>query len=144
MKKIILILILSGSISVCFGQRFYEDAPPKNKFRISASGGIGYRIAKAPPGYESSEYMKQIRLGSEFQADAAYFLPNGTGIGMKYFLFSNAGSGNLNGIDVISNIHISYIGPIMQQSIRLHSLRSKIMYGISLGYMGYKDDGWMD
>lgn len=129
---------------VGFSQNFSGDE--KSKFRIGLSGGVAYRIAKSPGhfGDNVDNYIKDLRFGQEFNADATYFFRESIGVGIKYSSFWAAASTHNPTPSILSNINIFYLGPIFYSKIPINSARSKLFYGVSVGYMRYKDDGWID
>lgn len=130
--KYILIPFLLLNCSFLFAQDF-------SKFRLSLGYGMGYRLAKAALGIDAN-YIKDLRLGEEINADATYFTGSLIGVGLKYSYFlSGASSPGL-----MSNVRIHYIGPIFYNRLRLNSERSKLLVGASIGYINYQEDAWVN
>lgn len=110
-----------------------------SKYRLSLGYGQGYRFGKPAKG-TNQEYIKDIRLGDDVSADASLYINPVNSLGLKYTYFLSAGSAP----NVLSNINIHYIGPVFYTHLPLKSERSKLLYGASLGYIIYRDDGWLN
>lgn len=140
MKKITLI----GLIVFCSPRWVNINAQIElnNKIRTTISSGFEYRLGKTAPGVDKY-YIKGIRSGENLNADISYYFKSSSAIGLKYTSFWSAGT-TFNVPNVISNINVSYLGPILYTNIPLHSQKSILSYGLSLGYIYYKDDGWIN
>lgn len=137
------IVILLSVNSYLLHAQTYMSKGIQPKLRIAATGYFGQRIGKAAPGADV-QYVKDIRRGADFNADASYYLNANLALGIKYSGFWTAGSTFTGSPNVISNINITYVGPILYTNIPLSSKRSLLSSGVSLGYIRYTDDGWIN
>ncbi|MGJ7032384.1 hypothetical protein [Niabella hirudinis] len=135
LKKIVLAALVSLPFLATYAQDIETPSP---RLRISASGGYAYRLGKKP---SSNDYYKNISRGPAFEAGFSYFFNRQSGIGIKYSEFSSSGSGNLvTGQFASSNIKIRYAGPVYQTRLISYSGNFHFLSGISLGYLGYRDN----
>ncbi|MGV8092595.1 MAG: hypothetical protein AB2L24_12110 [Mangrovibacterium sp.] len=141
---------------VKISQKGHKRTINHQRFRLSMNGGPGYRIGKIsgsiPRKYH--DYMKELKKGIHFSGDAAFFINETTGLGVKYSRFMSdnemgeSGSGYGYGYGygyeppyLSDDITISFIGPML--STRSYSVNKKNAFysNFSLGYLGYHDQG---
>jgi len=127
---------------------FKPVVPYTSKWRIAASGGLSWRIARLSPdlnGYER-KYLKDLKSGKGFDASAAYYFNDLIGVGIKYNLFlsyasvmaySSTGlSGTLS-----DDMSIFFIGPKFCSRYASRTKMNTFIMDLAAGYMGYKDIG---
>ena len=123
-------------------------------FRLSLNGGGAYRIGRISSDYitELRDYMKELKWGSQFSADATWFISESVGFGLKFnhYMSSNSIANvsadvNHDGITEYGNmsddIGITFFGP-MVSTVSYSANRSNAFFGnFGLGYLGYHDEG---
>jgi hypothetical protein len=159
MKQTILITMLcfiSGTLFSVSAQETYKHP----RFRVSASGGLGYMIAKGTTSYGSGDINKEkikkferdLRWSPTFNADAHYLLDSDWGIGAKYIFATGSAEGEGFIFDPYDAVHyqvgdvsekqfINYAGPSFYGS---HSLGSNenlyLISSYSIGYAWLRDE----
>lgn len=135
-KKYLLLSIAITCCCICQAQIFEPDY---SKLRLAASGGYAYRLGKKQA---DDQYFQDISQGPVFNAGLIYFLNRKHGIGLDYSLFSTAGSLTVPG--VVSNIKITYIGASYNFRQPVFNEKAAWISGIGVGYIGYRDQGWIN
>lgn len=125
-------------------------------FRLSLSGGVSYRLGKIPtdlPG-EFKDYLKELKWGTHFTADASWFTSETLGFGLKYsrYVASNSladvnvdvdGDGRIDHGKMSDDITISFVGPTVS-TIHYSANKKNAFFGnLGLGYLTYRDQGEM-
>lgn len=113
--------------------------PEYSKLRLAVSGGYAYRLGKKP---SDNAYFRDISRGPVFNAGLIYFLNRNHGLGADYSLFSTAAS--MVSPDILSNIKITYIGASYRFRQPVFNEKAAWLSGIGIGYMGYRDQGWIN
>lgn len=120
----------------CYAQIFEPDY---SKLRLAVSGGYAYRLGKKP---NNSNYFRDISRGPVLTAGLTYFLNAKHGLGADYSLFSTAAS--MTNPSLISNIKITYIGASYRFRQPFFDSKAAWIAGVGVGYMGYRDHGWVN
>jgi hypothetical protein len=113
--------------------------------RWRAGLGVGWSqrtaaIADDVPA-QLKEYMRNLKSGLSYNADASYFFSEKVGMGIKYNQhYSTAEIGSHSQL-MRDEIRIHYVGPFL--SARLYGKRQKnsLVLNVALGYTAYKDVG---
>lgn len=124
------------------------------KIRISVNGGYSYRFAKISGSVpdEYHDYMKKLKSGHHFSADAAYFLSESIGLGLKFSQFNSKenfgtiftdldGDGITDTGKMNDNISISFIGPMIASQIPSANSKNALFSNLAIGVLSYKDNG---
>lgn len=152
MRTITSLLLILFLIQLSFAQSPEEPSENTQQFRIAVQGGYGYRIAPLskdiPP--DLVNYSKNLKSGYSVGLDAAYFVKPNWGLGLKYSQFGTEQSiGNVNiSFDdgssaygtMADKISIIFVGPSYISQYSLNNPDHTFFGGISLGYMGYRDE----
>lgn len=138
-----------------------EVIPQPSRWRLSASGGLGYRVASFRDGKNelinqgfssiaADKYIRELRLGPKFSGQAHYLFNSVYGAGIDYQFFQSSGeiSGNLDPQDGVTlfygnvedNIYINYVGPSFIYSDWLSSASLKFYAQISMGLTMYREE----
>ena len=126
-----------------------QEAAPK--IRVDLQGGLATRVGKVDNSLSDDlqKYVKGLKRGTQYGADAIYFLSNGYGFGIKYSKFnsSNSAYGSFTYDDGTSEtgwlsdrIGITFIGPFMTYSTAVLGTSHVLMLNAGIGYLGYRDD----
>lgn len=119
-----------------------------DRWRVSLSGGYGYRPAKlnASVPSEFASYAKKLKSGWVLDGAAYYFLNPKLGLGLHANRFASSNSladvsvtdiyGNTQYGTMSDNISITFIGPGAAFRRTFHQ-GNTFLVGASLGYMGY-------
>ena len=122
-----------------------------SQFRLAIGGGFSYTLAKVPKGLEptADDYLRSLKSGFHFRADANYFFNRQFGIGLKYSYFGSKGSvenirflddqGNIIHLDISDEISNNFIGPTFLIRFLGPVNKNAFIVSISMGYMGYKN-----
>ncbi|WP_114791656.1 outer membrane beta-barrel protein [Niabella yanshanensis] len=132
-------LLLTIAIACCYPSHAQIFEPDYSKLRVAVSGGYAYRLGKKPSG---DPYFRDISQGPVFNAGLIYFFNSKHGLGADYSLFSTAGS--LASPSVLSNIKIAYFGASYHFRQPVFNEKAEWLSGIGVGYIGYRDQGWID
>jgi hypothetical protein len=153
MKKLLLIatILLTGTQTIT-AQRYRGFEPEYPKFRIGLQGGWSYRIAELspsiPPAFRS--YVKELKSGINYGADASYFITRSIGLGLKYSGYRS--ENELNSIYITDSvgkirygkmrddITIQYIGPSLNTRVMSESETFHFVSSFSVGYLSYKNN----
>jgi opacity protein-like surface antigen len=154
MKKLIILIFLVAGFNTTRAQHYRgfgsDDYP---KFRIGLQGGWSYRTAKisdqVPPEFRS--YIKGLKSGYHYGADASYFLTRSLGLGIKYSGFgsSNSASNVLvtdpltkksQVVTMSDDISMHYIGPALNSRYLSQNEFFQFISTVSIGYLSYTDD----
>ena len=152
MKKPAFLLLLLFFANFSFGQIAEEIVPSGKEFRIAFQGGYAYRIAPlskdTPPLLKN--YANDLKSGYSIGLDAAYFFRPSWGLGMKYSRFGSEGAvpnmsityddGTSAYGNISDNISISFVGPSYVSKFTFANPDHVVFGGMSLGYLGYRDD----
>lgn len=119
----LLLLCLTASLSA----QFVDQKTPR--FRISASGGLGYLIASGQEdisGVVNKEAIdkanRDLRLATNLNGDAHYLFEEGWGLGVKYLFQKTSAEADDIIVDIQDNAHymvmdiwekdyVNYVGP---------------------------------
>lgn len=146
MKRFLLILCLA-LLPLCV---LAQEAAPK--IRVAIQGGLSTRIGKVDNSLSGDlyNYVKDLKRGTQYGADALYFLSNTAyGFGIKYSKFnaSNSVYGTFTYEDGTSEtgwlsdrIGISFIGPYVSYTTAILGKPHVLMLNAGIGYLGYRDD----
>lgn len=121
------------------------------RFRLAAHGGFSYMLAGVAEDVPSDfkNYVRQMKSGYHFGADATYFISESYGIGLKYSLFKSKNS--LDNIYIIDqnghtrygkmsdDLSITFFGPSLINRSSNHDKSRSFIAGFAIGYMGYLD-----
>lgn len=155
MKKPIFLLLLLFIVQSSFGQSPIETGKPAKEFRFAMQGGYSYRIAPLAPDtpHIMKDYVNDLKSGYSFGLDAAYFIQPAHGFGLKYSRFSTkAAMPNMevtfvdgsSSIGTISDaISINFVGPSYLSKYELLNPAHVFFGGLSIGYLGYRDNALM-
>ncbi|TAJ05793.1 hypothetical protein DMA11_23060 [Marinilabiliaceae bacterium JC017] len=121
-------------------------------WRVAFNLGYGHNIAKVsdnvPDGLE--DYVKGLKSGFQFGGDVTYYFSDAIGVGGKYLMFKS--SNEMNNIvvtddfgkqkygDISDEVKVTFIGPTFSTRYLNAAKTNAFITGISLGYMGYRDD----
>lgn len=123
------------------------------KFRIGIFGGWSYMIAKVsndvPPDFR--DYIRDLKSGYHFGGDAAYFISDYIGFGVKYSMFKTKNQlNNIYTIDTITHlvrtgmlkddIRVQFFGPSFYTRFNSANKNTQIITDVSLGYLAYKNN----
>ncbi|MGN7783062.1 hypothetical protein ACTJIJ_00990 [Niabella sp. 22666] len=132
-------LLLTIAIIYCGFTQAQIFEPEYSKLRLAVSGGYAYRLGKKPA---NDAYFRDISQGPVFNAGLIYFLNRNHGVGLDYSLFSTAAS--LSSSNILSNIKITYIGASYRFRQPVFNEKAAWISGIGVGYIGYRDQGWIE
>ncbi|TLX73071.1 hypothetical protein E9993_16560 [Labilibacter sediminis] len=122
------------------------------KFRIGGYGGYSYQLARVsssvPPDFK--DYVKKLKSGYHYGADATYFISENTGLGIKYTMFRSKNSmdniyitydnGDTEYGRMSDDLFISFVGPnLVYRKFDKYNTNCFYMQG-ALGYMSYKNN----
>lgn len=152
MKKPATLLLLLFFATISFGQISEEIVPFEKEIRIAFQGGYAYRIAPlskdTPPILKN--YANNLKSGYSVGLDAAYFFRPSWGLGLKYSRFGSEGAmtnmsvtyddGMSSYGSISDNISISFVGPSYVSKFTFLNPNHVVFGGMSLGYLGYRDD----
>ncbi|MCW3465871.1 hypothetical protein [Chitinophaga nivalis] len=120
-------------------------------FRLAVTGGYGYRLGKISPQLtgEARDYMKKMKSGFNISADALYYFNETLGTGIKYSRFQSSQSAALLVNTAVGparqivkdNIAINFIAATFAARIFNPKKTNSFHLNISLGYLGFRDDG---
>lgn len=118
------------------------------RFRLAVNGGLSYRLSKIPSGLsrDLEEYIRGLKSGYSFGADATYYWSKGGGIGVKYDVFRSKNEFEYlagQGVEFSDDITIRYIGPYYSSRILGANKVNNFFSNVGLGYVGYKDDAYI-
>lgn len=156
--------VLSVNNIKFYKQNFYikSDIPKEEliikkkdykKIIIGGYGGYSYFTGKVSDEFDPylQNYLKELKSGYHFGADASYFFTENMGLGLKYSIVRTENHRNdvtaVNKITGLTStgllkddITIQYLGPTF--STRFTSFKSNNYYiiSISLGYLDYKNN----
>lgn len=122
-----------------------------DRFRFAAHGGFSYTLASVADDVPSDfkDYVRQMKTGYHFGADATYFITESYGLGLKYSLFKSKNS--LDNIYAVGpngqtrygimsdNLSISFFGPSLVNRSSNHDRSRTFIAGLAIGYMSYLD-----
>ncbi|BAV04602.1 Outer membrane protein beta-barrel domain-containing protein [Filimonas lacunae] len=117
-----------------------------SRIRIALNGGWGYHIAKTASGLSQSEkdYINKLRSGFVYGGDVMYFFGKNWGVGVKFSRFSKGVSvganGNISGFSETTK-STNFIGATFGGRVNNSSETGALILGISLGYLGYTEEG---
>lgn len=122
-------------------------------FQLAITGGYSYRLARVPDNIDAllKDYIKGLKSGFHFGADATYFFNDVYGAGLKFnqAKFSNRLSNvtitnydtgeSATGVmeDLIS---LTFIGPSYTNRYLVGERGSAFITNISFGYLGYVNE----
>lgn len=146
-----LLLIITQSANA---QRYggYRDED-QSKFRIGVHGGWSYRTA--PISKDASAdlrtYLKGLKSGYNYGANAVFFFNNAIGAGIEYSGFRVQNESTVSAIDTTTfkvvngvikdDITVTFIGPSISSRYILGANDNIHIVGTaSIGYLSYKDD----
>lgn len=122
------------------------------RFRLAVNGGFSLqtaKIAKDVPA-DFKDYVRKLKRGAHFGADAAYFFSESLGAGVKYYLFKSSNSideiyledndGNRTYGKMSDDVTISFIGPSFFTRTFNYDKTNAFMANLALGYMGYSNN----
>ncbi len=123
-----------------------------SKYRIAFDGGFSYMtapVSKEIPG-DLTQYVKELKSGFHYSVDANLFYSKNLGFGLKYVLFKTKNKKE-NVYEVLSSgykkygemeddISVYYLGPSLLARIFSPNGQSVLLTGLSIGYVGYKND----
>jgi hypothetical protein len=148
----------SGSNNVTQGktaipQKLYMRPMAVNwQFRLAVNGNWSWRTAKLSPNLNDFErsYMKDLKSGHAFGGEIEYYFGEKCGAGFKYNIFRSSASVlasaqvspgvYVNG-ELRDEISIVFIGPKFCVRIPSETYMNAFLMGISIGYLGYTDQG---
>lgn len=122
-----------------------------DRFRFAVHGGFSYTLASVADDVPSDfkDYVRQMKTGYHFGADATYFITESYGLGLKYSLFKSKNS--LDNIYAVGpngqtrygimsdNLSISFFGPSLVNRSSNHDRSRTFIAGLAIGYMSYLD-----
>jgi hypothetical protein len=122
-------------------------------FFISGAYGFGYRLAGLPKDLNQieKEYYKDLKTGTFYQFDAAFFLKNGFGFGLLYNAMNADAS--IDNVTVLLNNGVTKTGTVADDiTISYYALQCYYRYwqeyhtgffsgNFGIGYMNYTDNG---
>ncbi len=134
----------------------HKDEPVEEReykrFRLAVNGGYSYQLAKisdeVPADFK--DYIKGLKSGYHFGADANYFFSEQMGLGAKYTMF-----GASNSIDNIylededgdriygsmsDDLRIMFIGPYLSTRYLAQKSNNAFFLSLGIGYLSYKND----
>ena len=137
-------------------KEFKQKKSDYQHFRLSANGGFSYRTGRISSDLsgEMEDYMKELKWGKHFSADASWFISESLGFGVKYsrFMSSNSllnvsadidGNGLLDYGNIKDNISISFVGPMVSTVFNSYNKKNAFFGSWGLGYLSYHDNGEM-
>jgi hypothetical protein len=134
--------------------RGIQTQNPKSKLsRITVSpyGGLSYLIARVSPEVPAAfkQYIKELKSGYHFGADATVFISERTGVGLKYANFGTSNEAFVSGTDpsgttqtgiMRDDITIQYIAPVLASRTVFRNQTTILNTGFSLGYLSYENN----
>lgn len=137
-----------------FAQDINYKATNNQKFKFLVQGGYSYRTAKVPETVQPdfSTYLRNLKSGANIGLNLNYFFGQNWGLGLKYSHFTTNGSASNAFVGINSNgsvygkvkdkIRIDFIGPAyVGQMVFGTNQRHLLSSGVSVGLLGYKDEG---
>ncbi len=116
-----------------------------NPLRFALSGGWGYRTADlAEEATSYKNYYNGLRSGFQIGADACYYFNDYYGAGFKYLLFKASTEGQTNFGYSKENTSTMFIGPEFATRFFNNSKKNAVILNLALGYLRYKDDGFVN
>lgn len=122
-----------------------------DRFRLAAHGGFSYMMARVADNVPSDfkDYIRQLKTGYHFGADATYFVSESYGLGLKYCLFKSKNSidniyavgpnGQTRYGKMSDDLSISFFGPSLVNRSSNNDKSRTFIAGFAIGYMGYLD-----
>lgn len=121
------------------------------RVRFSFNGGWSYQTSKIEDNLSSDmkEYTQGLQSGYHLGGDITCFVTEPIGIGFKYLLFKSSNSIENVDIDIkdgphgfgsmSDNIAITFFGPSFNLRLLSSNKRNALLFGLSIGYLGFKD-----
>ncbi|NSL86110.1 hypothetical protein [Chitinophaga solisilvae] len=149
MKQLFLLLFAGILTHTAYAQK--STLP---HFRFVVNGGYSYRLGKISSQItgDALTYMRKLKSGFNIGADAMYYFNETLGAGIKYNRFQSSQSGVIpieyNGsrirTNVMDNIAINFIAPSFVVRIFDAKDRNSLHMNMALGYLGFRDNGWVN
>ncbi|AWW32103.1 hypothetical protein DN752_19260 [Echinicola strongylocentroti] len=121
-------------------QKKAEKSPKikaKNAWRFGISGGYSRRLSKSHESISGSSYAEDLKNGHHFMVEGQYFFPSQNGLGITYSSFRSKSEAP----GLKDDITVSYMGPTYY-SRYTNNDKNYFLLGVSLGYLGYKDNAY--
>lgn len=140
MKQPLPFLLLLTAANMAFAQ---EATIADKGFSLAVRGGWSYRTAKIYSDLpsEAREHLKGLRSGYHIGGDAVYYFSEYFGVGVNYTM---ARFQNTSYETIKDDIMINYVGPAVHGRYAFANQKLHFIYGISLGYLHYKDDAFYE
>jgi len=149
MKKLLVALLAT----LAFYAKAQETAKTSvlniQRFRIALNGGFSQMTAKTSPeiAAEDRDYVAALKSGYHYGLDATYFLRS-WGLGFKFSQFksSNSGMGTFEGarVSVSDQFNIAFVGPSVSGKTTSASNVHTFLFGLGMGYLGYRNNSTME
>ena len=121
-------------------------------FRVAVNGGYSYRTAPVAKDVSKvvSDYLKQLKSGYHFSADASYYLTELFGLGIKSSVSFSSNSmdhvqvemddGTTKTGMMSDDIRIWFIGPAFTIRLLDGLKRNAFLSSVAIGYLDYHDN----
>lgn len=125
-----------------------------SNYRVAINYGLGYMLAPLSDDISNdlAPYFIDLKSGSLFSGDVAYFFSSYLGIGLKYTQFNTVNSKypiyeiddrtdiTLRTGSMSDDISIVFVGPYISTRVPSMYRNDAFLMNLSLGYMGYRND----
>lgn len=127
----------------------YKDYP---MFRIAVNGGPSFMTGKISDQVPSDfrDYIKELKSGLHFSADASFFVNETIGFGGKYSVFKSSNSldniyieddlGQIIQGEMSDDIKLTFIGPTFSIRALNYNKKNAFLFSVAIGYMDYVND----
>jgi hypothetical protein len=126
--------------------------PAQQDFRLALNGGWSWQTAKISNSLNSFErdYLEKLKSGFHYGGEFDFFVGEATAVSIQFNQFHSSNSANAsaqlaNGSIVTGTlsdkIDIMYVAPGIMWRVQSPTKINAFLFGLSLGYMHYKDEG---
>jgi len=164
---LLIVCVISCSYNNVYSQQTQEpsktNVPENTKWRITARGGYGNRVANFDDAKETivqngfdkkstDKYVKSLKQGYDIGGRVHYMFWEKTGLGLDYSFFNSSGeiSGYVQSYDafglnniflkISDDIFTSYVGASVMSESRIGKSNFYATFQTSIGYLSYRDE----
>jgi len=124
-------------------------------FQIALSGGWSYRTARLASNIPSDfkDYYQKLKSGFHYDVGLSYYFTEQLGVGLKYNeylskkelgnVYITYTDGSTEYGNMSDNIRVKFIGPTFNYRYFNTTKRNCFLMGIGIGYMDYRDKGFL-
>ena len=155
MKRLLLASLLATATAFATSAQIAQNPgsesfimKPMPQMRIAFQGGFAYRLAAIDKSLDKStqDYMKAVKKGLSYGADAEYFISKDFGLGVKYHAFRNALDASVRSNDTGETgqaqdvYNIDCIGPVIASCVLSANGKFSFYVDYGLCYAKYTTD----